>query len=53
MDKLGFNDTLENRKYFEQYYNKVLNDSSNIVGTPEVASYTENGIILLLLVKVF
>ncbi len=45
MDKLGFNDTLENREYFEQYYNKVLNDSSNIVGTPEVASYTENGII--------
>ena len=44
MDKLGFNDTPENRAYFEQYYNDVLNDSSNIVGKPELVSYAENGI---------
>ncbi|MDE6251054.1 MAG: hypothetical protein K2M78_00205 [Lachnospiraceae bacterium] len=44
MDKLGFDDTVENRTYFEQYYNDVLNDSSNIVGIPETASYTENGV---------
>ena len=31
MDKLGFADTPENRTFFEQYYNDVLNDSSNIV----------------------
>ncbi len=44
MDKLGFADTPENRSYFEQYYNDVLNDSSNIVGVPETASYVENGV---------
>ena len=44
MDKLGFADTAENRAYFEQYYNDVLNDSSNIVGVPQTASYTENGV---------
>ena len=44
MDKLGFNDTAENRAYFEQYYNDVLNSSNNIVGDPETASYIENGV---------
>ena len=44
MDKLGFNDTAENRAYFEQYYNDVLNSSNNIVGVPETASYIENGV---------
>ena len=44
MDKLGFDDTLENRAYFEQYYNDILNDSSNIVGVPKTASYVENGV---------
>jgi hypothetical protein len=44
MDKLGFDDTLENRAYFEQYYNDVLNDSSNIAGVPKTASYVENGV---------
>lgn len=45
MDKLGFADTAENRAYFQQYYNDVLNDSSNIVGVPQTASYiTENGV---------
>ena len=44
MDKLGFNDTAENRVYFEQYYNDVLNSSNNIVGVPETASYIENGV---------
>ena len=40
MDRLGFTDTAENRAYFQQYYN----DSSNIVGVPKTASYTENGV---------
>jgi len=44
MDKLGFDDTPENRAYFEQYYNDVLNDPSNIVGKPQTASYVENGV---------
>ena len=44
MDKLGFDDTLDNRAYFEQYYNNVLNDSSNIVGVTESASYVEQGV---------
>lgn len=44
MDKLGFADTPENRAYFQQYYNDVLNDSSNTVGVPQIASYTENGV---------
>lgn len=44
MDKLGFDDTVENRAYFKQYYNTVLNDSSNILGVPEAASYVENGV---------
>ena len=44
MDKLGFDDTPENREYFEQYYNNVLNDCSNIVGEPQTASYMENGV---------
>ena len=44
MDKLGFNDTAENRAYFEQYYNDVLKSSNNIVGDPETASYIENGV---------
>ena len=44
MDKLGFDDTPENRAYFEQYYNDVLNDSSNIVGKPQTASYVESGV---------
>ena len=42
--ELGFNDTAENRAYFEQYYNDVLNSSNNIVGDPETASYIENGV---------
>ena len=42
--QLGFNDTAENRAYFEQYYNDVLNSSNNIVGVPETASYIENGV---------
>ena len=44
MNKLGFDDTVENRVYFKQYYNNVLNDSGNIVGVPEIASYMENGV---------
>ncbi len=44
MDKLGFDDTLENRAYFEQYYNDVLNDLSNIVEVTKTASYVENGV---------
>jgi len=35
MKKLGFDDTVKNRAYFEQYYNDVLNNPSNIVGTPK------------------
>ena len=31
MEKLGFEDTIENREYFQQYYNNVLNDPTNIV----------------------
>ncbi len=31
MKKLGFEDTIENREYFQQYYNNVLNDPTNIV----------------------
>lgn len=27
-----------------KYYNDVLNDSSNVVGVPELASYTKNGV---------
>lgn len=26
MDKLGFDDRPQNRAYFEQYYNEILND---------------------------
>jgi len=44
MDKLGFDDTVENRAYFEQYYNDVLDDPSNIVGVSKTASYTENSV---------
>lgn len=44
MDKLGFEDTPENRAYFEKYSSDVFNDSSNIVGKPKSASYVENGI---------
>ncbi|MDE5778072.1 MAG: hypothetical protein K2I10_06140, partial [Lachnospiraceae bacterium] len=44
MEELGFDDTPENRAYFEQYYNDVLNDMSNQIGSPESASYTEDGI---------
>lgn len=44
MDKLGFDDTPENRAFFEKYYNDVLNDPSSQVGMPKLASYTENGV---------
>ena len=44
MDKLEFEDTPENRAYFEKYSSDVFNDSSNIVGKPKSASYVENGI---------
>jgi len=44
MEKLGFDDTPENRMYFIQYYNRVLNDPSNLVGKPQIASYEESGV---------
>ena len=42
--QLEFEDTPENRAYFEKYSSDVFNDSSNIVGKPKSASYVENGI---------
>ena len=35
MEKLGFIDNPENRKYFEEYYNAVLNDFTNIVAVKQ------------------
>lgn len=42
MKKLGFEDTAENRSYFQKYYNNVLNDSNNIIEIKE-QSYMLNG----------
>lgn len=42
--QLKFDDTPENRAFFEKYYNDVLNDPSSQVGMPKLASYTENGV---------
>ena len=31
MDKLGFSDTPDNRAFFEQYYNDVLNGKNSVI----------------------
>jgi len=43
MDKLGFEDTTENRNFFTDYYNDVLNKTNNIVKT-ELESYTVDNV---------
>lgn len=43
MEKLGFKDNIENRLYFEEYYNNVLYDPNNIISIKQ-QSYTSNGV---------